>query len=108
MAQEPAGFAVNDSNDAVAVVTDLSHFYGSVAALDRVSISLPSGRLVGLIGPDGVGKSSLLAILAGAREIQQGEVRVLGVTSRAPLRARRCARGSPICRRGSAKTFILT
>src|SRR5579863_4651522 len=78
MAQEPAGFAVNDSNDAVAVVTDLSHFYGSVAALDRVSISLPSGRLVGVIGPDGVGKSSLLAILAGARQIQQGQVRILG------------------------------
>jgi ribosome-dependent ATPase len=69
---------MNDSNDAVAVVTDLSHVYGSVAALDRVSVSLPAGRLVGLIGPDGVGKSSLLAILAGAREIQQGEVRVLG------------------------------
>ena len=84
---------MNDSNDAVAVVTDLSHFYGSVAALDRVSISLPSGRLVGLIGPDGVGKSSLLAILAGAREIQQGEVRVLGVDiSSAAARTSVCPR----------------
>lgn len=78
MAQDPAEFTVSDSNDAIAVVKDLSHFYGSVAALDQVSISLPAGRLVGLIGPDGVGKSSLLAILAGAREIQRGEVRVLG------------------------------
>ena len=66
-------------NDAVAVVTDLSHLYGSVAALDRVSISFPASRLIGLIGPDGVGKSSLLAILAGARQIQQGKVQVLGV-----------------------------
>jgi ribosome-dependent ATPase len=93
MAQEPAGLAMNDSNDAVAVVTDLSHFYGSVAALDRVSISLPSGRLVGLIGPDGVGKSSLLAILAGAREIQQGAVRVLGADiSSAAARTSVCPR----------------
>ncbi len=34
--------------------------------------------MVGLIGPDGVGKSSLLALIAGARKIQQGEIEVLG------------------------------
>ena len=34
--------------------------------------------MVGLIGPDGVGKSSLLALVAGARRIQQGRVEVLG------------------------------
>lgn len=33
--------------------------------------------MVGLIGPDGVGKSSLLALLAGARKMQDGEIRVL-------------------------------
>lgn len=93
MAQELAEFTVNDSNDAVAVVTDLSHVYGSVAALDQVSISLPAGRLIGLIGPDGVGKSSLLAILAGAREIQQGEVSVLGADiSSAAARTSVCPR----------------
>src|SRR6185437_14557595 len=60
---------------------------------DRVSVSLPAGRLVGLIGPDGVGKSSLLAILAGARAIQQGEVRVLGTDiSSAAARASVCPR----------------
>jgi ribosome-dependent ATPase len=91
MAQEPAGFAMSD--DTVAVVTDLSHVYGSVTALDRVSVCLPAGRLVGLIGPDGVGKSSLLAILAGAREIQQGEVRVLGTDiSNAAARTSVCPR----------------
>ena len=34
--------------------------------------------MVGLIGPDGVGKSSLLALVAGARQIQKGQVEVLG------------------------------
>jgi ribosome-dependent ATPase len=34
--------------------------------------------MVGLIGPDGVGKSSLLGIIAGARKIQSGRVSVLG------------------------------
>ncbi|ACA14666.1 ABC transporter related [Methylobacterium sp. 4-46] len=62
----------------VARVEGLSHRYGKRRALDAVTLSLPAGCVVGLIGPDGVGKSSLLAILAGARRIQQGRARVLG------------------------------
>jgi ribosome-dependent ATPase len=52
--------------------------YKSVVALDAVTIELPAGCMVGFIGPDGVGKSSLLSIVAGAREIQSGRVYVLG------------------------------
>ncbi len=59
-------------------LTDLSHHYGEVAALDDVSLAIPAGITAGFIGPDGVGKSSLLAIVAGARSIQAGEVDVLG------------------------------
>ena len=55
----------------------VTHRYGTTLALDRVSLSIPSGLMVGLIGPDGVGKSSLLAIAAGARKIQTGNVEVL-------------------------------
>ncbi|CCD96854.1 putative ABC transporter (protein fusion consisting of two ATP-binding domains and permease) [Bradyrhizobium sp. ORS 375] len=62
----------------VAVVRQLSQHYRDVTALDDVSIEIPSGCVIGLIGPDGVGKSSLLSILAGARAIQSGEVVVLG------------------------------
>jgi ribosome-dependent ATPase len=52
--------------------------YGDVMALDGIDLDIPAGRMVGLIGPDGVGKSSLLALLAGVRIIQQGTVEVLG------------------------------
>ena len=52
--------------------------YGAVAALADVSVALPAGCMVGLIGPDGVGKSSLLALVAGARKIQSGRVEALG------------------------------
>jgi ribosome-dependent ATPase len=62
----------------VARLASVTHRYGSVIALDGISIDLPSGRIVGLVGPDGVGKSSLLSIVAGARQIQSGAVRVLG------------------------------
>ncbi|HPZ58510.1 MAG TPA: ribosome-associated ATPase/putative transporter RbbA, partial [Ottowia sp.] len=41
-------------------------------------LDIPAGRMVGLIGPDGVGKSSLLSLLAGVRIIQEGTVEVLG------------------------------
>ncbi len=47
-------------------------------ALDGVDLELPAGRLVGLIGPDGVGKSTLLGLIAGVRVVQKGRVEVLG------------------------------
>jgi ribosome-dependent ATPase len=52
--------------------------YGRRVALDAVGLEIPSGCMVGLIGPDGVGKSSLLSLIAGARTIQAGKVEVLG------------------------------
>uniref|UniRef100_Q07HJ9 ABC transporter related n=1 Tax=Rhodopseudomonas palustris (strain BisA53) TaxID=316055 RepID=Q07HJ9_RHOP5 len=52
--------------------------YGNTVALDGVTLDLPSNRMIGLIGPDGVGKSSLLSLIAGARAVQQGHVDVLG------------------------------
>ena len=52
--------------------------YGNTEALAGVDLDIPAGCMVGLIGPDGVGKSSLLALLAGARALQEGQVQVLG------------------------------
>ncbi len=52
--------------------------YGKTLALDAVTLELPAGCMVGLIGPDGVGKSSVLSLVAGARQLQSGTVHVLG------------------------------
>lgn len=73
----------------VARLAGVSHFYGKsggtsagksgrVAALDGVDLELPAGVMVGLVGPDGVGKSTFLALVSGARKLQQGRVEVLG------------------------------
>ncbi|MBG6286501.1 ribosome-associated ATPase/putative transporter RbbA [Pseudomonas nitroreducens] len=62
----------------VAHLTGVSLRYGETRAVDDVSLAIPANRMVGLIGPDGVGKSSLLALLAGARKMQDGEIQVLG------------------------------
>ena len=59
-------------------ISQLSHTYGKVQALRGVSIAIGRGATVGLIGPDGVGKSTLLSLIAGVRMLQSGEVRVLG------------------------------
>ncbi|MGK8639908.1 ribosome-associated ATPase/putative transporter RbbA [Brucella anthropi] len=52
--------------------------YGKTLALRDVNVDIPVGCMVGLIGPDGVGKSSLLSLVAGARTMQQGRIEVLG------------------------------
>ena len=61
----------------VAQVQGLTHRYKRITALDDVTLSIPAGCMVGLIGPDGVGKSTLLGLLAGAKRIQDGQVQVL-------------------------------
>jgi len=62
----------------VARVQDVTHRYGKAVALDGISLDIPANKMIGLIGPDGVGKSTLLAILAGVRKLQKGQAEVLG------------------------------
>jgi ribosome-dependent ATPase len=52
--------------------------YGKTLALDAVTLDIPAGCMVAVIGPDGVGKSSLLSLIAGARARQSGRIEVFG------------------------------
>ncbi len=62
----------------VASLQNVGLRFGTKQALRDVCLDVPAGCMVGLIGPDGVGKSSLLSLMAGARAVQQGRVQVLG------------------------------
>lgn len=62
----------------VAVLKNLSLYHGKTQALHDLSLTLPAGKMVGIIGPDGVGKSSLFSVLSGAHAIQSGDAEVLG------------------------------
>ncbi|MGA2401654.1 MAG: ATP-binding cassette domain-containing protein, partial [Syntrophobacteraceae bacterium] len=73
----PAGDPAPSAPPAVARLREVGLRYGKTLALDAVSLDIPAGRMVGFIGPDGAGKSSLLSLLAGARAVQQGSVYAL-------------------------------
>src|SRR5271166_411284 len=62
----------------VAQLRGVSLRYGKTLALDGITLNVPANCMVGVIGPDGVGKSSLLSLLTGARAIQTGQIVVLG------------------------------
>ncbi|KVR77446.1 ribosome-associated ATPase/putative transporter RbbA [Burkholderia ubonensis] len=76
MEREPV--AAGGADGSVIRLSGVTLRYGAACALDGVTLAVPAGRMIGLIGPDGVGKSSLLALASGARAIQQGQVSVLG------------------------------
>lgn len=52
--------------------------YKSTTAIHNLALSIPAGLTVGVIGPDGVGKSTLLSLIAGERVMQKGQLQVLG------------------------------
>ena len=58
----------------VAQLAGVSQHYGKTVALNNITLDIPARCMVGLIGPDGVGKSSLLSLISGARVIEQGRL----------------------------------
>lgn len=67
----------SDTNAPVVKLNGVRLVYGEKVALDGIDLEVPAGKMIGMIGPDGVGKSSLLSLVTGAREIQDGTVYVL-------------------------------
>jgi ABC-type multidrug transport system ATPase subunit len=65
--------------------TGVSRTFGDVTALSDVSIDVPGGRVVALIGPNGSGKTTLLRILAGLLAPTDGEVTYEGPDATRPL-----------------------
>jgi ribosome-dependent ATPase len=75
----------------VARLDGVSHRYGATVALDDVTIEIPARKMIGVIGPDGVGKSTMLALISGVRTVQSGKVIVFDgdVTKRSHLKGLR-------------------
>ena len=69
---------------AVARVKNVSHRYGATVSLADVTIDIPSRIMVGVIGPDGVGKSTLLGLIAGVKQHSERRGRRLRQEHRRP------------------------
>ena len=67
----------------------LSKQYGSVQALNGVSLEVPAGCLYGLLGPNGAGKTTCLRILCTLLAPDRGSVRIAGIDALADPRAAR-------------------
>ncbi len=61
-------------------VSAVKHKYGKINALKNVSLKIPSGITVGVVGADGVGKSTLLSLIATTKILQEGDVKVFGLS----------------------------
>jgi ribosome-dependent ATPase len=92
-ARTPHAGAAASGHAPVARLAGVRLRYGKVQALAGIDLDIPAGCMVGLVGPDGIGKSSLLSLIAGARAIQKGQVEVLGGSmAKAGHRKRVCPR----------------
>lgn len=78
-------------SEAILEARDISHYYGSLAALQAVNIEVSGGEVVGLVGDNGAGKSTLLKILCGALQPMEGAIFLDGdeVAFHSPRESRR-------------------
>ncbi|MDN7672482.1 ATP-binding cassette domain-containing protein [Burkholderia oklahomensis] len=96
------------STPSVVRFTDVSLRYGKTVALDRITLDVPAGLTIGLIGPDGVGKSSLLALASGARALQTGGVDALDGDMRSRRHRERVCRRIAYMPQGLGKNLYPT
>ena len=87
-------------SDPLLVVDNLSRAFGGLVAVDDVSFTLPKGEIVGLVGPNGSGKTTALNLISGALAADTGSIRLDG-------RQLRTLPAHRIARLGVARTFQL-
>ncbi len=69
--------AIDPSADAI-TLTEVSKNFGSLQALNKVSLTVQQGEFFGLLGPNGAGKSTLINALAGLLRVNSGSLEILG------------------------------
>ena len=80
MSSENSEIPIDNNNvpSIIAKIRQVSLEYGNKKVLDSINLDIPAGCMVAVIGPDGVGKSSLLSLLAGTKIIQTGKIELFG------------------------------
>ncbi len=65
---------MNDTNDIALQVKNLKKHFGGIKAVDGCSFDLPKGKISGLIGPNGSGKTTTFNLMTGVLKADSGEV----------------------------------
>ena len=81
------------------VLNNVSKRFGEIAAVDRLSLAVPSGSIYGFIGPNGSGKTTTLRMIMHILLPDEGTIEVLGSRD-----TRRRETRSAICRKSAAST----
>lgn len=63
----------------VASISKLTKKFGDNTALDSITVALPKGKIVGLVGPDGAGKTTFIRLLLGLLVPTDGKISILGM-----------------------------
>ncbi|HEU5103683.1 MAG TPA: ABC transporter ATP-binding protein, partial [Roseiflexaceae bacterium] len=66
-------------NTSAIETTNLSRSFGAIQAVAGLTMSVPAGRIYGLVGPDGAGKTTTLRMLCGALLPGSGQATVMGI-----------------------------
>jgi len=65
-------------NEPILITRELVKYYGANPALNGVNLELPAGAVVGLLGPNGCGKTTLIKLVCGLLTPSSGEILILG------------------------------
>ena len=63
--------------------------FGSLKAVNNISLNIPEGEFFGLLGPNGAGKSTMINMLAGLAKPTQGTISVMGFDVQSQYQAAR-------------------
>jgi branched-chain amino acid transport system permease protein len=96
----PLPLAQPQAHRPVLIVSNVRKRFGGLVAVDNLSFTVNAGEIVGLIGPNGSGKTTMLNLISGALVPDSGDIRFKGIAiaGQAPFR---------IARLGVARTFQL-
>ena len=86
----------------------ISRSFGTVKAVDRLSLNVPTGSVFGFLGPNGSGKTTTIRLLLGLLETEEGNAKVLGFDTKTQADEIRLRCGALLEHHGLYERLVLT